>query len=102
MDGGAHYRRSPDGIMKARTVGGVQKDIAQGRKLEESMEGRPFMNFGWGYFIPNKSNLAKRFRVEPSQANYDPNRLKRNEQLITGQGAHMITSCNFSICDTTI
>ena len=53
MNGGAHYRRSLDGIMEARTVGEVQKDTTQGRKPEESWKGRPFMNFGWGYFIPN-------------------------------------------------
>ena len=28
--------------------------------------------------------LAKKFRIEPSQADYDPNRLKRNEQLVVG------------------
>ena len=46
-------------------------------------------------------NLAKKFRTEPSQADYDLNRLKRNEQLVTGQGAYIITPYNFSICDTT-
>ena len=48
-----------------------------------------------------KPNLAKKFRVEPSQADYDPNRLKRNEQLVAGQDAYMIILYNFSICDTT-
>ena len=47
-------------------------------------------------------NLAKTFRTEPSQVDYDPNRLKRNEQLVASQGAYMITPYNFSICDTTI
>ena len=32
MNGGAHYRKSPDGIMEARTVEEVQKDAIQGRK----------------------------------------------------------------------
>ena len=57
MNGGAHCRRSPDGIMEARTVGGVQKDIAQGQKPEEPMEGWPFTNFDRGYFIPNTPNV---------------------------------------------
>ena len=39
--------------------------------------------------------------TESSQADYDPNRLKRNEQLVAGQRAYMITPCNFSTCDTT-
>ena len=52
-NGGAHYWRSPDGIMEAQTVGGVQKDAAQGQKLEEPQESRLFMNFDRGYFIPN-------------------------------------------------
>ena len=55
MNGGAHYRRSLNGILQARTVGGVQKDATQGRKLEEPWKGRPFTNFGWGYFIPIRS-----------------------------------------------
>ena len=46
-------------------------------------------------------NLAKKFKVESSQVDYDPNRLKRNKQLVADQGTYMITSCNFSICDTT-
>ena len=45
-------------------------------------------------------NLAKKFRTESSQADYDSNRLKRNEQLVVDQSAYMITPCNFSICDT--
>ena len=56
MNGGAHYWRSPDGIMEAQTVGGVQKDIAQGRKPEEPRKGRPFTNFSWGYFILNRQD----------------------------------------------
>ena len=55
MNGGAHYRRSPDGIMEAQMFRIVQKDAIQGRKPEEPWKGRPFTNFGWGYFIPNKS-----------------------------------------------
>ena len=47
-------------------------------------------------------NLAKKFRVESSQVDYDPNRLKTNEQLVADQDLYMITPCNFSICDTTI
>ena len=47
-------------------------------------------------------NLAKKFRAKSSQKDYDPNRLKRNEQLVADQDAYIITSCNFSICDTTI
>ena len=31
-----------------------------------------------------KLNLVKKFRAESSQADYDPNKLKRNEQLVTG------------------
>ena len=46
--------RSPDGTVEARTVGEVQKDAAQGRKLEESWEDWPLTNFGWSYFIPNR------------------------------------------------
>ena len=46
-------------------------------------------------------NLAEKSQAESHQADYDLNRLKRNEQLITGQGAYMITSCNFFTCDTT-
>ena len=46
-------------------------------------------------------NLAKKFRTKSSQADYDPNRLKRNEQLVASQGAYMIIPYNFSICDTT-
>ena len=53
MNGGAHYRRSPDGIIEARTVEGVQKDATQGRKPEKPWKDRPFTNFGLGYFIPN-------------------------------------------------
>ena len=49
-----------------------------------------------------ESNLAKKFRAESSQANYNLNRLKRNEQLVADQDAYMITPCNFCICDTTI
>ena len=45
-------------------------------------------------------NLAKKFRVESSQADYDPNRLKKSKQLVIDQGAYMITPYNFSICDT--
>ena len=56
MNGAAHYQRSPDSIMEARTVREVQKDTAQGRKLKEPWKGRPFMNFGWGYFIPNTNH----------------------------------------------
>ena len=47
--------RSPDGTVKARTIGRVQKDAAQGQKPEESWEGWPLMNFGWDYCIPNRS-----------------------------------------------
>ena len=61
MNGGAHYWRSPDGIMEARTVGGIQRDTGQGRKPEEPWEGRPFMNFDWGYFIPNTSPPTSEF-----------------------------------------
>ena len=49
-----------------------------------------------------ESNLVKKFRTELSQIDYNLNRLKRNEQLVAGQGAYMITPCNFFICDTTI
>ena len=59
MNGGAHYWRSPDGIVKAQTIGGVQKDIAQGRKPEEPWKGRPFTNFDWGYFIPNTTHSQR-------------------------------------------
>ena len=55
MNGEAHDWRSPDGIMEARTVGGVWKDATQGWKPKEPWKGWPFMNFGWGYFIPNTS-----------------------------------------------
>ena len=58
MNGGAHHRRSPDGIMKAQTVEEVRKDATQGRKPEESWKGRPFTNFGRGYFIPNTMQAA--------------------------------------------
>ena len=37
-----------------------------------------------------------------SQADYDPNRLKRNEQLVADKDVYMITPYNFFICDTTI
>ena len=47
-------------------------------------------------------NLAKKFRVESSQVDYDPNRLKRNEQLVADQSTYMIIPYNFFICDTTI
>ena len=63
------------------------------------------LNFDSQYRKLNNSlepNLAKKFRAESSQADYDPNKLKRNEQLVANQGAYMITPCNFSICDTTI
>ena len=40
-------------------------------------------------------NLAKNFRAESSQADCDPNRLKRNEQLVADQGAYMITLYNY-------
>ena len=46
---------SPDGITEAQIVEGVQKDAAQGQRPEEPWEGRPLMNFSWGYFIPNIS-----------------------------------------------
>ena len=52
--------------------------------------------------IDLKPNLAKKFRTESSQANYDPNRLKRNEQLVADQDAYMMILYNFSICNTTI
>ena len=39
-------RGSSDGTVEARTVGGVQKDAAQGWKPEEPWDGRPLMNFG--------------------------------------------------------
>ena len=63
---------SPDGTVEARTVGGVQKDAAQGRKLEESCEGWPLTNFGWGYFIPNTSlpTFEFRFRMKEVQRNF--------------------------------
>ena len=51
--------------------------------------------------IDFEPNLAKKFRAESNQVDYDPNRLKRNEQLVANQGAYMITLYNFSICDTT-
>ena len=51
--------------------------------------------------IDLEPNLAKKFRVESSQADYDPNKLKRNEQLVADQSAYIIIPCNFSICDTT-
>ena len=37
--------RNSDGTVEARTVKGVQKDAAQGRKPEESWEGWPLTNF---------------------------------------------------------
>ena len=46
MNGGAHHRRSSDGIMEARTVEEVQKDATQGQKSEKSWNSRPFTNFG--------------------------------------------------------
>ena len=52
--------------------------------------------------IDLQSNIAKKFRAKSNQADYDPNKLKRNEQLVADQGAYMITPYNFSICDTTI
>ena len=52
--------------------------------------------------IALKPNLAKKSTAELSQADYDLNKLKRNEQLVADQGAYMIISYNFSICDTTI
>ena len=55
MNGETHDWRSPDGIMEARTVGGVRKDATQGWKPEEPWKGQPFTNFDWGYFIPNTS-----------------------------------------------
>ena len=72
MNGGAYYRRSSDGIMEARTVGGVQKDATQGRKPEEPWEGQPFTNFGWGYFIPNTSlpTFEFGFRMKEVQKNF--------------------------------
>ena len=51
--------------------------------------------------IDLEPNLAKIFRTEPSQIDYDPNRPKKNEQLVASQDAYMITLCNFCICDTT-
>ena len=51
--------------------------------------------------IDLEPNLAKKFKSELSQADYDPSRLKRNEQLIASQDVYMITLYNFSICDTT-
>ena len=56
--------RSPDGIMEARMVGGVRKDATQGQKLEEPWKGRPFTNFGWGYFIPNISTPTFKFEFQ--------------------------------------
>ena len=52
--------------------------------------------------IDLEPNLAKKFKTEQIQADYNPNRLKRNKQLVAGQDTYMITSCNFSICDATI
>ena len=56
-----NYWRSPDGTVEARTVGGVQKDTAQGRKPEESWEGWPLTNFGQSYFLPNTSPPTSEF-----------------------------------------
>ena len=68
---GRHWR-SLDGTVEARTVGGVQKDAAQGRKPEESWEGWPLTNFGWGYFIPNTSppTFEFEFRMKEVQKNF--------------------------------
>ena len=64
--------RSPDGIVEAQTAVGVQKDAAQGRKPEESWEGWPLTNFGWGYFIPNISSPTFEFgfRMKKVQKNF--------------------------------
>ena len=53
-------------------VGGVQKDVAQGRNPEESWEGWPLTNFSWGYFIPNTSPLTSEFgfRMKKVQKNF--------------------------------
>ena len=80
MNGGAHYRTSPDGIMEAQMVGRVQKDATQGRKSEEPWKGQPFTNFDWSYFIPNTSpptfelgfrmKYRKIFTVEVASLNF--------------------------------
>ena len=41
-------------VGKVWMVEGVQKDITQGRKPIKPWKGRPFANFDWGYFIPNR------------------------------------------------
>ena len=63
---------SPDGIMEARTAGGVQKDVAQGQKPEELWESRPLMNFDWGYFISNTSlpTFEFGFQMKEVQRNF--------------------------------
>ena len=71
MNGEAHCQRSPDGIMEAQTIEGVQKDTTQGRKPEKSWKGWSFTNFGWGYFIPNTSppTFEFEFRMKEVQRN---------------------------------
>ena len=61
MNGEAHYQRSPDGIIEARTVEEVQKDAIQDRKPEKPLKGRPFTNFDWAYFISNTSPPTSEF-----------------------------------------
>ena len=72
VNGGAHYRRSPDGNMEARTVEGVQKDATQGRKPEKPWKGRSFTNFSWGYFTSNTSppTFEFGFRMKKVQRNF--------------------------------
>ena len=63
VNGGAYYRRSLDDNMEARPIEGVQKDATQGRKSEKPWKGRPFTNFGRGYFIPNNPFNPECFRM---------------------------------------
>ena len=55
MNEEAHCRRSPDGVMEAQTIEGVQKDATQGRKSEKSWKGRSLQTLTGGILYPTKS-----------------------------------------------
>ena len=79
---------------------GTSEDVSsvERQSFEKRMRKKVQMSCAWAV----EPELTKESKVNPSLAeSLDPNRLiKKNQQMIAGQGAYMIILCNFFIYDT--